>query len=308
MKADLHVHTWHSSQSGSLKFLRSRDCYSDPEAVYRIAKARGMDVVTITDHDSIGGCLAFLERHPDATDFIVGEEVSCRFPDGDIEVHLGVYGTTEQLHRELQPLRRNVFDVIALLRERDVLFALNHLLFFYRGQAPLDSYLRLVEQVPALEARNGTMSPDHNTLIEQTALGSKRLAMTAGSDAHTLRRVGTTFVEVTGARTTAEFLQGLRDGRGRPGGWHGDAWTLAGDIYGVVGRYVASLVGFGPADHSAVERLAFGGFSVVSAPFQFLPVVAAVHAKSRERAWVSAAKRALETRPASVPQRAALES
>ncbi len=143
MKADLHVHSRHSAQSGSLKFLRSRDCYSDPEAVYRTAKARGMDVVTITDHDSIGGCLEFLERHPDATDFIVGEEVSCRFPDGDIEVHLGVYGTTEQLHRELQPLRRNVFDVIALLRERDVFFALNHLLFFYRGQAPLDSYLRL---------------------------------------------------------------------------------------------------------------------------------------------------------------------
>ena len=143
MKADLHVHSRHSSRSGSLKFLRSRDCYSDPGDVYRTAKARGMDFVTITDHDSIGGCLEFQERCPDATDFIVGEEVSCRFPDGDIEVHLGVYGMTEQLHRELQPLRRNVFDVIALLRERDVFFALNHLLFFYRGQAPLDSYLRL---------------------------------------------------------------------------------------------------------------------------------------------------------------------
>ena len=79
MKADLHVHSRHSTQSGSLKFLRSRDCYSDPEAVYRTAKTRGMDVVTITDHDSIGGCLVFLERHPDATDFIVGEEVCVGF-------------------------------------------------------------------------------------------------------------------------------------------------------------------------------------------------------------------------------------
>ena len=169
MRADLHVHSWHSTQSGSLRFLRSRDCYSDPVDVYRTARARGMDLVTITDHDSIDGCLELLDRCPDLEDFIIGEEVSCRFPDGDIEVHLGVYGMTEALHRELQPLRGNVFDVIACLRAHDVFFALNHLLHFYRGQAPLASYLRLALEVPALEARNGAMLPEHNTLIEQYA-------------------------------------------------------------------------------------------------------------------------------------------
>ena len=92
-----------------MRFLRSRDCYSQPEEVYRVAKARGMSVVTITDHDSIHGCLEFLDRHPDSTDFFVSEEVSCRLPEGDIEVHFGVYGTTEALHREIQPLRPNAF-------------------------------------------------------------------------------------------------------------------------------------------------------------------------------------------------------
>ena len=46
---------------------------------------------------------------------------------------------TEALHRELQPLRGNVFDVTARLREAGVFFALNHLLHFYRGQMPLDA-------------------------------------------------------------------------------------------------------------------------------------------------------------------------
>jgi hypothetical protein len=73
--------------------------------------------------------------------------VSCRFPDGDIEVHLGVYEMTEALHRQIQPLRANVFDVMALLREQGLLFSLNHLLHFYRGQAPLDHYLRLLDEV-----------------------------------------------------------------------------------------------------------------------------------------------------------------
>ena len=65
-------------------------------------------IVTITDHDSIDGCLELRERFPDADDILAGEEVSCRMPEGDIDVHLAVYGMTEALHRNLQPLRRNV--------------------------------------------------------------------------------------------------------------------------------------------------------------------------------------------------------
>jgi hypothetical protein len=142
----------------------------------------------------------------------------------------------------------------------------------------------------------------HNEMIEAIARESPRLAMTAGSDAHTLRRIGTTFIEVPGARTTAEFLAGLRQRMGRPQGAHGTSAALAGDIYGVMGRYVGSLIGFGPADHSVAERLAFGVFSVVSAPFQFMPAAAALHAKARERRHVAAASRTVAEWAAGVPQ------
>jgi predicted metal-dependent phosphoesterase TrpH len=57
LRADLHLHSYHSGHAGQLRFLRARDCYSEPDAVYAAAKARGMDVVTITDHDSVEGCL-----------------------------------------------------------------------------------------------------------------------------------------------------------------------------------------------------------------------------------------------------------
>ncbi len=105
LRADLHVHTCHSKVSGTLPFLGSRDCYSTPADVYRVAKARGMDLVAVTDHDSIDGALELLDARPDATDVIVGEEVSCTLPDGAIIVHLGVYGMTEPLHRKVQSLR-----------------------------------------------------------------------------------------------------------------------------------------------------------------------------------------------------------
>ena len=160
---------------------------------------------------------------PRVENFIIGEEVSCRFPDGDIEVHLGVYGMTEALHSELQPLRGNVFGDSLPACAR-VFFTLNHLLHFYRGQAPLASYLRLTLEVPALEARNGAMLPEHNTLIEQFARAvSPGWGLVGGSDAHTLRRIGRTWTEVPGATTPEEFMTGLREGRGRPGGEHGSA-------------------------------------------------------------------------------------
>ena len=287
LRADMHVHTSHSTECRTLRFLGSRDCYSRPQDVYRTAKARGMDLVAITDHDSIDGALELLAARPRAGDVIVGEEVSCRFPNGDIEVHLGVYGMTELLHRELQPLRRNVFEVTARLREAKVFFALNHLFHFYRGQTPLADYLRLLDQVPALEVRNGTMLPAHNQLIEQiaagwTSAGPSRLGTIGGSDAHTLRRIGRTWTSAPG-RTREEFMSSLRQGLGQPGGEHGGATAIAGDAYGVVARYLASLVGFGPRDHRAWRRAGCLAFGAVSLPFQFMPIVVAAAGKSRER-------------------------
>src|SRR5580704_3014740 len=113
LRADLHLHSYHSGRAGHLKFLCARDCYSAPEAVYAAAKARGMDLVTITDHDSVDGCLEFLHGHPDSDDFFISEEVECRFPDLDLKVHVGAYGISERIHREIQPLRRNVFEAVA---------------------------------------------------------------------------------------------------------------------------------------------------------------------------------------------------
>jgi predicted metal-dependent phosphoesterase TrpH len=291
LRADLHVHSCYSRQSGNLRFLKSRDCYSQPEDIYRVAKARGMDLVTITDHDSIGGCLAFLDRHSGSRDFFISEEVSCRVPNGDVEVHFGVYGMTERLHQELQPLRRDAFEVAAKLRDAGVFFVLNHLLHFYRGQLSLQSYLRLLDEVPGVEARNGTMIPEHNELVERLAEGSAicPLAMVGGSDAHTLRRIGRTWTEAPGS-DVGTFLFSLRERQSRAAGAHGGTLSVAGDAYGVVARYAASLLGYGPRDHGSLRRAACLAFSVVSLPAQFLPLAIVAAGKRREAREVRRAR------------------
>ena len=295
LRADLHVHSCHSKVSGTLPFLGSRDCYSTPAEVYRVAKARGMDLVAFTDHDSIDGALELLAAHPGATDVIVGEEVSCLWPGADLAVHLGVYGMTEPLHRDVQSLRGNVFDVIARLRQTTVFFSLNHLLHFYRGQIPFGDYLKLLDEVPAIEVRNGTMLAAHNTLVESiaeqraAAPPGPPLGMVAGSDAHTLRRVGLTWTAAPG-RNREDFMASLRQGLGRPGGLHGTAATVAGDAYGVIRRYLAALAGRGPRDLAPLRRAACLAFAGATLPLQFMPLAVAIADKAREGRQVTRAK------------------
>jgi predicted metal-dependent phosphoesterase TrpH len=301
MRADLHLHSYHSGRAGHLTFLRARDCYSEPEAIYAAAKARGMDVVTITDHDSVDGCLEFLDRHPDAADFFISEEIECRVPDADLKVHIGAYDISERVHRDIQPLRRNVFEAVAYLRSEGIFYALNHPFFFFKGQLPLDEYLDLALRLfPAFEVRNGTMLAAHNELAEAivgrwSESSPRPLTAIGGSDSHTLRGIGTTYTEAPGT-TRDQFLRSLREGRARAGGRHGSTWREAREIYGVVGRYWAALLGAGRRDLSWRRRMLGLAFSALSMPFEFSPLIVAALHKRDEARRVGGYRREWETR------------
>ena len=94
-----------------------RESYNTAGAVYRLAKARGMDLVAITDHDAIGGALVLGDRD----DVIVGCEVTAEFPDEPFRVHLNVLDITQTQHDEIQRRRRDVRDLLPyLLRAGDI--------------------------------------------------------------------------------------------------------------------------------------------------------------------------------------------
>jgi hypothetical protein len=204
-----------------------------------------------------------------------------------LKVHIGAYGIDERIHREIQPLRQNVYEATAYLREQGVFFTLNHLFFFLRRQMALDAYLRaLLPLFAAFEVRNGTMLEAHNTLIEEIVGERARTGLAAiavgGSDAHTLAGVGTTYTEVR-ARNRDEFLQNLRAGLSSVGGRHGGTTRVMREIYGVVGRYWASLLGLGRQELSWPRRAVGLGFSTLSLPAEFTPALVAVIGKAGER-------------------------
>jgi predicted metal-dependent phosphoesterase TrpH len=292
LKADLHVHSYHSGYASHMRFLRARDSYSDVFEIYRVARARGMDLVCLTDHDRIDGCLEFLDRYPHAPDFLMGEEIECYLPDAPgLRVHLGAIGVTESIHREVQRLRPNVFETAAYLRSQDVFFGLNHLFLLYEDELPLERYLQLFMTIaPALETRNGAALAADNRLVEAIA-GAWRasgtpIGVTGGSDAHTLMWVGTTYTEAQ-ASTREAFLAELRAGRATVGGAHGGLWRQTSEIYGAIFNYWRALAGLERHDLPPLRRLGGSAFSLAAMPIQFVPAAIAARLKMRERRRVA---------------------
>jgi predicted metal-dependent phosphoesterase TrpH len=305
MKADLHVHSYHSGYARHFHWLRARECYSTPYEIYRTARSRGMDLVCITDHDSMGGCLDFLDRHPDAPDFIAGEEISCRVPDAPgLSVHLGAIGMTERLHRDVQPLRDNVFETAKYLREQSVFFAFNHLFMLFNDQMAVESYVRqALALAPGFETRNGAMLAEHNEFIEELA-GSLRTAglspvAIGGSDAHILRYVGTTYTEAPG-KTREEYLANLVEGRTQVGGAHGGRRRLLTEIYGSIANHWSGILGLKRHEITVPERAFSLVCSALLLPFQFVPGAIALRIKQKEserveryrRVWAADVQRA----------------
>ncbi len=298
-KADLHVHTRYSGGAKHLRFLRCRDSYSRPVDVYRTAKQRGMDLVTITDHDSIDGCLELLNRLGDLPDFVVGEEVSAFLPEFQHTVHVGVYGLNETQHREIQKLRANGAELVQYLRRENLLFALNHFFHDFSKWARLGKFIeRMAEWFEVFEVRNGALQREHNafilTLLRDYGNGASLFAqqglagpwappgMVAGSDSHTLRRIGRTYT-ASPARNREEFLQDIRAGRTQVFGPHSNHLTIAADIYGVVLRYYPAVLSIRNGEFPPLIRLKNFFLGLLAVPFLFLPYVAAVHYTQTDR-------------------------
>ena len=208
MRCDLHVHTLHSGMC-TVPVLRRicRESYSDPRAVYETLKRRGMDLVTITDHDSIDVAES-LRHYPD---FFLSEEVSATSPSGT-EMHIGVYDIEERHHLELQRRREDLLALIAYLDEQQIFFTINHVYSSLTGRRTESDFTLFSRYFPGIEALNGQIPALCNRRASELAARLKK-ATVGGSDAHTLASLGWTYTQVSGARNKDEFMEHLRRGQ-----------------------------------------------------------------------------------------------
>src|SRR5579871_4607532 len=178
MKCDLHVHTIYSGMCTVPLLNRiCRESYNDPHGLYSTLKARGMDLVTVTDHDSIDSAES-LRRHPD---FFLSEEVSCSTSSGT-HLHMGVYGIEERHHSELQSRADDMPRLLAYLDEQRLLFSVNHVFSGLTGARTHADFDEFAARFPAVETLNGQMLPVANRHAAAFAGSHGKIAI-GGSDA-----------------------------------------------------------------------------------------------------------------------------
>ena len=222
----MHCHSTASQESrlGVQRALGLPECATPPEETYALAKRRGMDFVTITDHDTIAGVLTIA----DLPDVFISVELTAYFRGEPQAVHLLCYGITPEDHDWLTANSGDVELCAAYLYDRDIACALAHP--YYTVDAPLAARhrRRLAELFPVWEVRNGARAPQLNHPAA-TYVATRDGVGIGGSDDHAGVDIGRTFTEAPPAGSPAEFLAHLRAGNVLARGAQGSAakWAHA---------------------------------------------------------------------------------
>lgn len=207
MKVDLHIHSCYS-----------RDSKMKLREILKTARAKGLDAVAITDHNSAeGGIRAKKLASEFGVDVIVGEEVLtdrgevlCLFLNQEIE-------------------SREFFEVVEIAKEQDALCIASHPFdpFRLNRLRGLDELYKYLHGIEVFNAR--CLLPSSNERALRFAL-NKGMVMTAGSDAHTYGEIGR-------AGVVCHELEDIRKGRveifGTP---QGIVNLLIAKIYKTLGR------------------------------------------------------------------------
>ncbi|MFN2508487.1 MAG: glycosyltransferase [Chthoniobacterales bacterium] len=256
-RCDLHVHSRFSDRSEEWLFRRFDfpDSYSDPHELYDGLRAAGMDFVTITDHDTIEGCLQI----GDLPHTFVSEQVTTYFPLDPCKIHLLVWGIAEAQHAEISRLRENIFDLQAYLQESCIAHAVAHPLYSINGKLEATHLERLILLFKHFEGVNGLRDALLSQLARELLSGLTRekideLAnrhniapthpepwrkiLTGGSDDHGGKFLASAFTETPRAKSAAEFLKDVRAGNCTAHGEGGTPLALSHGFYNTLSCFI----------------------------------------------------------------------
>lgn len=256
-RCDLHLHSRFSDRSEEWLFRRFDfpDSYSDPPALYEKAKAAGMDFVTITDHDSIAGCLTIADR----PDVFLSEQVTTYFPQDPCKISLLVWGISEAQHAEITRRRDNIFELRSFLQAEAIAHAVAHPLYSINGKLTTSHLERLILLFKNFEGVNGLRDALLSELaryllgqltpqkIDQFAQRHGfapthpepwKKVLVGGSDDHGGVFVGSAFTETPAASSPNEFLDHLRAGRCEAHGEGGTPLVLSHGFYNTLASFI----------------------------------------------------------------------
>ena len=246
-KADLHIHSKYSNHPSEwfLQRLGASESYTEPELIYQLAKERGMDFVTVTDHNRVEASLILKEKYPN--ECFTGVESTAYFPEDGCKVHVLIYGFDERQFEEIQYLRKNIYELRDYLVKNRLPHSVAHPTFSVNGKLSIVHLEKLLLLFDVFEGMNGGRDSNHNDTwmavlssldpdrvdelwkryrIEPSSDAPWVKGTTGGSDDHAGLFIGRTYTMST-ARSIPEFLESIRDKRTRGLGRHNDYKSLA---------------------------------------------------------------------------------
>ncbi len=258
---DVHVHSKHSRGSSQwlLHKLNCPESFSEPKCIYDRARKKGMDLVTITDHNSLAGSLDI--AHLENT--FLSEEITALFPTDGCKIHILALDISEEQHREIQKLRGNIYELTGYLQEEGIFHAAAHPLYDINHLLTWQHVEQLLLLFQNFEI-NGARESSQNTVL-QTILNEldpalmERLAnkhdlaphhpepckknLIAGSDDHSSLNIARLSTIVPEAENKEQFLRGIRAGRTRVAGTSANPWTMAHNLYGIGYQFYRDKLG-----------------------------------------------------------------
>ncbi len=252
LRADLHVHSSYSNKPTywALRKFNCPESYTSPRRIYDIARSRGMDFVTITDHNSIDGVLEL--AHLPRT--FISSEITAHFPENGCKVHLVVLDLTEATFREIMALRHNIYDLISYLRQEDIVHFLAHPLYAQNDKLTVEIIEKCLLLFTTFEVKNGCRARRFNAATKRLITSLDEVTIDRLADRHSLHPYGVTpwkkgFVGgsddhgglfIARAHTTvhqADSLPGFLHAVGTGGSWadgeDGGPLTMAHSMYGI---------------------------------------------------------------------------
>ena len=287
-RCDLHVHSRHSARSEEWLFRRFDfpDSYSDPKQLYEQLRKRRMDYVTITDHDSIDGCLEI--AHLPRT--FISEQVTTYFPQDGCKLHILVWGISEQQHRDIESVREHVFDLQRYLQRAQIAHAVAHPLYSVNGKLEATHLEQLILLFKHFEGINGLrdalLSDLAQTLFKQltpekidvlanrhgvapTHAEPWRKILVGGSDDHGGQFVASAFTETPAAKSAEQFLQLVQNGNCTPCGQGGTPLILSHGFYNTVACFIQDRFHEKLGPGGALLEKMFSRFMEGRAPTEF---------------------------------------
>jgi predicted metal-dependent phosphoesterase TrpH len=185
LRVDLHLHSnfSHDGQS-TLEALieRSREC--------------SLDRIALTDHNTVEGALELARMAPELT--IVGEEVKTR--EGEV---IGLF-----ISEHLRPYQAPE-EVMDLIHGMGGLSYLPHPLDRRRSNFRPQRVVELADRIDIIETYNPWCDASTNAAAAKLAADLGKVVAT-GSDAHSVRELGRSWMEIDDYKGPAEFLDRLR--------------------------------------------------------------------------------------------------